>query len=70
MVFYKPITGKWHFVVVTSNDQDVLSQIDSWPGVEIESDTWTHIAGTYDGANAKFLKMVLKKQIIVLPVEQ
>ena len=54
--FYKPITGKWHFVVVAANDNNVLSQIDSWPGIEIEADTWTHIAGTYDGANAKIFK--------------
>ena len=52
--FYK--SGKWRFVVVAENDEDVLSQIDSWPGIEIEAGTWTHIAGTYDGAIARIFK--------------
>lgn len=65
--FYKPITGKWHFVVVTANDQDVLSQIDSWPGVEIEAETWTHIAGTYDGATAKIFKNGVEEANYISP---
>jgi len=52
--FYK--SGKWRFVVVAENDTDVFSQIDSWPGIEIEAETWTHIAGTYDGTIARIFK--------------
>jgi hypothetical protein len=51
-------TGKWRFVVIAANDVDVLAGIGSWPGIEIPYDgnTWTHIAGTYDGAIAKIFK--------------
>jgi hypothetical protein len=51
-------SGKWRFVVITANDQDVYPQIASWPGIEIPYDgnTWTHIAGTYDGAVARIFK--------------
>ena len=51
-------SGKWRFVVITANDQDVFPQIASWPGIEIPYDgnTWTHIAGTYDGAVARIFK--------------
>ena len=51
-------SGKWRFVVITANDVDVFNQIGSWPGIEIPYDgnTWTHIAGTYDGATAKIFK--------------
>jgi hypothetical protein len=50
--------GKWRFVVITANDNDVFNQLSSWPGIEIPYDgnTWTHIAGTYDGAIAKIFK--------------
>ena len=50
--------GKWRFVVITADDEDVFPQLASWPGVDIpyDGDTWTHIAGTYDGANARIFK--------------
>ncbi|SVE56081.1 uncharacterized protein METZ01_LOCUS508935, partial [marine metagenome] len=50
--------GKWRFVVITANDENVFPQLSSWPGIEIPYDgnTWTHIAGTYDGATAKVFK--------------
>jgi len=50
--------GKWRFVVITANDEDVFPQLASWPGVDIpyDGETWTHIAGTYDGANARIFK--------------
>ena len=42
--------GKWRFVVITADDEDVFPQLASWPGIDIPYDgnTWTHIAGTYD----------------------
>ena len=50
--------GKWRFVVITADDEDVFPQLANWPGTEIPYDgnTWTHIAGTYDGATAKIFK--------------
>ncbi|HJM95729.1 MAG TPA: LamG domain-containing protein, partial [Candidatus Marinimicrobia bacterium] len=50
--------GKWRFVVITDNANDVYPTIGEWPGIEIPYDgnTWTHIAGTYDGATAKIFK--------------
>ena len=56
--------GKWRFVVITADDEDVFPQLASWPGIDIPYDgnTWTHIAGTYDGTNARIFKNGLLEQ--------
>ncbi len=48
----------WRFVVITDGADDVFPTINEWPGIEIpfNGNTWTHIAGTYDGAIAKIFK--------------
>nr|MCS5653094.1 LamG domain-containing protein [Candidatus Neomarinimicrobiota bacterium] len=50
-------SGEWRFIVMTG-DNDVMPNIDSWPGIDIpfNGSTWTHIAGTYDGTTAKIFK--------------
>ena len=50
--------GKWRFVVITDGANDVFPTISEWPGIEIPFDgnTWTHIAGTYNGTTAKIFK--------------
>ncbi|SVA95369.1 uncharacterized protein METZ01_LOCUS148223, partial [marine metagenome] len=48
--------SKWRFVVITDDASDVFPTIGDWPGIEIPVGTWTHIAGTYDGATAKIFK--------------
>ena len=50
--------GLWRFIVVTSNTEDVFQQVQNFPGIEVQfdGDTWTHIAGTYDGTDVKIFK--------------
>ena len=42
--------GMFRFIVgVGSGQNDIYGEgLDLWPGVTVNSDTWTHIAGTYD----------------------
>ena len=51
-------SGQLRFIVMTG-DNDVMPNIDSWPGIDIpfNGNTWTHIAGTY-------AKTVKKKEVL------
>ncbi|HIA90938.1 MAG TPA: LamG domain-containing protein, partial [Candidatus Marinimicrobia bacterium] len=45
--------GAWRFIVsVGSGDHDIYGDgLEVWPGIDLDIDTWTHIAGTYDNTS-------------------